>query len=635
MPIAVRTLVLVVACTGSIVARADARSAQQMHSSFDVAEASVADLSSALAAGRVTSVQLVEAYLARIAAYDQAGPALNAILRINPRARAQAATLDAERARGAVRGPLHGIPILLKDNIDTHDMPTTAGSIALAGMVPPDDAFLVRRLREAGAIILGKTNLHELAAGTVTISSLGGQTLNPYDPTRNPGGSSGGTGAAVAASFAALGWGSDTCGSIRIPAAYNNLFGLRPTQGLFSGDGVIPLSHTQDVAGPLARTVTDLAVALDATVGVDAADAGTRILEGRPLPRFAAGLDAGSLRGARFGVLSAHFGDTPDEQETTSVVRAAIDALRALGATVIDIEIPDLDTMLEGSGVIDYELKPDLAEYLSTVPDAPVRSLADILERGLHHVALAERLRQREARGTRDGAEYLAALARRAPLADAVRLVLERERLDALLYPTARRGPALVGEPNRGANCQLSASTGFPALSMPAGFTAGGIPVGLEMLGGPLADVRLVSLAYAYEQGTRPRRAPLWTPPLAAGAAPAAERFEGTAMRSDGEGVLATFTFEPAGSVLGWSLSAAGATPDDVLAVTLERLAGDRPAGVMLRLAGPGLIPAAGTVRLSAQERESLLAGGLILAVYLADAPVAPARAPVRPRRAP
>ncbi len=211
---------------------------------FEVFEATIPELQSAMASGRVTSAELVDAYLARIDAYDRYGPNLNSILRLNPNARSEAESLDWERERLGPRSMLHGIPILLKDNYDTFDMPTSGGSVALAGFVPADDAFQVKRLREAGAIILGKTNLHELAMGITTISSLGGQTRNPYDLQRNPGGSSGGTGAAVAASFGAIGWGTDTCGSIRNPAAQNNLFGLRPTKGLSSIDGVMPLCHT-------------------------------------------------------------------------------------------------------------------------------------------------------------------------------------------------------------------------------------------------------------------------------------------------------------------------------------------------------------------------------------------------------
>src|SRR3954463_10314314 len=278
-----------------------ARAPTERASTDIVYEASITDLQSAMAEHRTTSAALVDAYLARIKAYDHAGPALNAIIRLNPRAREDAVAMDAERRAGKVRGPLHGIPIILKDNYSTRDFVTSAGSVALAGLQTPDDAFQVKKLRDAGAIILGKSNMHELASGITSISSIGGQTCNPYDPDRSPGGASGGgggagggrfrggglgSGAAVAASFAAVAWGSDTCGSIRIPSAVHNLFGLRPTKGLSSISGIVPLSHTQDVGGPLARTVRDLAIALDATVGPDPADAATKLVADRPPPRF-------------------------------------------------------------------------------------------------------------------------------------------------------------------------------------------------------------------------------------------------------------------------------------------------------------------------------------------------------------
>src|SRR5215217_6142077 len=270
-----RLLVLATAALGAPALSAQSAARQP---AFDVYEASVSDLQAAMTAGRATAESLVDAYLARIAAYDARGPQIKAMVRINPNARADARRLDDERRQGRVRGPLHGIPIILKDNFDTADLPTSGGSLALANHQTQGDAFVVRKLRDAGAIILGKSNMHELAAGITTISSLGGQTRNPYDPRRCPGGSSGGTGAAVAASFAAVGWGSDTCGSIRIPSAFGSLAGLRPTQGLVSRSGVMPLSHTQDIPGPLARTVTDLAIALDVSVGVDSADSSTRVL---------------------------------------------------------------------------------------------------------------------------------------------------------------------------------------------------------------------------------------------------------------------------------------------------------------------------------------------------------------------
>ncbi|HUE96951.1 MAG TPA: amidase family protein, partial [Longimicrobiaceae bacterium] len=248
----------------------------------EVTEATIAELQEAMETGRATSAEITAAYLARIAAYDRGGPRLGAMIRINPNALAEAESLDHERAARGSRGVLHGIPIILKDNYATFDMVTSAGSLALSALRPPADAFQVRRLREAGAVIVGKANMDELASGYVGISSLGGQTLNPYDLTRIPGGSSGGTGASIAASYAAVGWGSDTCGSIRVPASHNNLVGLRATKGLSSIAGILPLSHTQDVGGPLARTVEDLAIALDATIGPDPADPATSALGGRP-----------------------------------------------------------------------------------------------------------------------------------------------------------------------------------------------------------------------------------------------------------------------------------------------------------------------------------------------------------------
>src|SRR5215510_6180623 len=292
---------------------------------FEVYEQSITDLQAAMSSGRVTSRGLVDSYLARIAAYDQAGPRLNAILLVNPRARDEADAMDRERADKKLRGPLHGIPVLIKDNYDTADMPTSGGALGLATLQPPADAFQVKRLRDAGAVILGKTTMHELAAGITTISSLTDQTRNPYDLNRVPGGSSGGTGAAIGASFAAAGMGSDTCGSIRIPAANQNLVGLRGTQGLSSRTGVMPLSSTQDIAGPLARSVTDLAIMLDATVGADPADPVTAESAGKIPKSYRDALDAAGLKGARIGVLRALWGNAPEDDEVAGIVRKALD----------------------------------------------------------------------------------------------------------------------------------------------------------------------------------------------------------------------------------------------------------------------------------------------------------------------
>ena len=286
--------------------------------SYDAFERTIPELQAAMENGETTAEQLVRQYLARIEAFDQQGPRLNAMIYVSPRAIDDAAALDRERTAGKVRGPLHGIPLVLKDNYETHDMPTTSGVFALADFVPRDDGFLVRRLREAGAVFVGKTNLHEFARGIYTVSSLGGNTRNPYDPERNPGGSSGGTAAAVTANFAAAGTGSDTCGSIRIPAAFNNLFGLRATQGTTRLDGIVPLAPTQDVAGPLARSMVDLTTLLDVTVDAPGS--------------FHDALQEDALQGARLGVLKAYLQTDEPYGPVSRVVRDAITTMAKAGA---------------------------------------------------------------------------------------------------------------------------------------------------------------------------------------------------------------------------------------------------------------------------------------------------------------
>ena len=597
--------------------------------SVEVFEASITELQEAMSDGRVTAVQLVDAYLARISAYDQGGPALNSMVYLNPNARAQAAALDQERALRGARGPLHGIPIILKDNYDTADLPTSGGSIALAGMIPPDDAFQVRKLREAGAVILGKSNMHELAAGITTISSVGGQTRNPYDPSRNPGGSSGGTGAAIAASFAAIGWGSDTCGSIRIPASHHNLFGLRPTKGLSSIDGIIPLSHTQDVGGPLARTAMDLAIGLDATIGADEADPATRILADRALPGFVDALDAEALQGVRLGVLTMLFGEAREDEEHAELVRAALDSMREAGAELIDIEIPGLDSILSGSGLIGHEFKWDLIDYLAATPAAQVGSLQDILDRGLYHVRLEANFRRRAATEVRESAAYHRAVAKRAAARDAVLTTMDELSLDALAYPTIRRRAAQIGDPQRGSNCQLSAATGFPALSVPAGFTGAGLPTGLELLGRPLEDARLLALGFAFEQSTQPRRAPGRTPPLEDGRAPAPVTFVAAA-----QGGRATahvlFSWDVGTSALSYVATVSGISAEEIHGVGLHRAQRDQEGGVIYRISGPGGQEASGTITLNAEGGEALMGGDLYLRLYTTEAPSGGPRAPLR-----
>jgi Asp-tRNA(Asn)/Glu-tRNA(Gln) amidotransferase A subunit family amidase len=472
----------------------------------------------------VSSQELVTLYMARVRAYDQDGPRINAMIAINPHALDAAAALDAERRSRGPRGPLHGIPIVVKDNFETADMPTTSGSVALAGFETHRDAFQVRKLRDAGAVIIGKTNLHEFASGITTISSLGGQTRNPYDPQRNPGGSSGGTGAAVTASFAAAGMGADTCGSIRIPAASNDLYGLRATPGLSSRDGIIPLSHSQDVGGPLARTVTDLAIMLDATVGPDARDATTTAGDGHIPRSYRDALVRNGLSGARIGILTTLFGTAPEDAEVADIVRDAVARMRRLGADTVEIDVPDLEELLQDSSVIDAEFKFDLIDYLAQYPNAPVKSIADILESGRYHPSLERGLKRRNAVEARDTDAYRRALAKRAAVQRAVVSVMAGHQLTALAYPVLRRKPALIGQPQAGSNCQLSASAGLPAMSVPAGFTGDALPVGAELLGGMFSEPQLLKIAYAYEQAVKLRRPPPTTPALAERASPGAKR---------------------------------------------------------------------------------------------------------------
>ena len=588
--------------------------AQPTRPSFEVFEASIPELQRGMTEGRVTSVQLVNAYLARIAAYDSKGPELNAMIRLNPRARAEAARLDQERRAGKVRGPLHGVPIVLKDNYDTADMPTTGGLLAFASLRPKDDAFVVRRLRDAGVVILGKTNLHELAHGITTISSIGGQTRNPYDPQRNPGGSSGGTGAAVAASFAAVGWGSDTCGSIRNPCAYNNLVGLRPTQGLVSRRGIMPLSHTQDIGGPLARTVTDLAIALDATFGIDSLDPAARPYLGRELPRFTDSLSATALKGARIGILTHYFVDT--DEEIADTVRAAIRAMRALGAEVVDVRIPSFDSLIAGTSVIPLEMKFDINDYLAEHPGAPVTTFSQMLAEGFFHEALEPRFVLRDTMKVRDSEPYKRALAKQSGLRDRIVFLFDSLKLDAFAYPTMRQRPALIGDAQPGGTCQLSAHTGLPALSMPAGFTADGLPIGLELMGRPLSDARLVGFAYAFEQAGSRRRPPPTTPALVNGRPPG-PRTVIVSARTPTASARSQFTFDPTANRLSYRVAVTGDTTR-VHAVVLRRVDSARTR-VIHRLSGPGTTAASGSISLSAANSRALKDGQLVLSIFTDD----------------
>ena len=583
---------------------------------FDVMERSITELGAALDAGTVTSRDLVAGYLARVEAYDQQGPALHAMVVLNPDAAAAADRLDAERAAGRVRGPLHGIPVVVKDNYDTGDMPTSAGAVGLATSVPPDDATQVRRLREAGAIILGKTSMHELARGITTVSSLTGQTRNPYDPARNPGGSSGGTGAAVAASFGAVGMGSDTCGSIRIPSAHHALVGLRGTRGLASGDGIVPLSTTQDIGGPLARSVEDLAITLDATVGVDPADPVTARSEGRVPASFRDALDPDGLRGARLAVLHELLGDSGAERPVSTVIEAGAEAMAAAGAEIVDVGETDLRSFLEDASVIGLEFRRDFDAYLAETPGAPVRTLAELVELGLYHEIIDNGLRTSLEVETLDTDDYRDRLARRDAARAAVEALLDEHDLTALVYPTIRQTARPVGLAQPGSNCALSAVSGLPAITVPAGYAADGMPVGLEMIGREFAESDLIRLAYAFEQATGHRRPPDSTPSLVAPPPPVVIE---AAAEANGAGLRGRFELDRARRELAYSVSAYGVPAEDVLFVHLHRAVEGGGAGPVAHLlGGRGRARSSGRLQLSARDLESLRAGGLYAAVHLA-----------------
>ena len=465
-------------------------------------EASIPELQSAMEAGELTSVELVDFYLARIAAYDDAGPELNTFITVNPAARDEAAALDAERAATGSRGPLHGIPVVVKDNIGTADMPTTAGSLALEGFVPAQDAFQVRRLREAGAIILGKTNLFEFALRRESLSSLGGQSRNPYDPGRDPGGSSGGTAVAVAANLAAVGLGTDTCGSIRGPSAHNDLYGLRPSSGLSSRAGVIPFSTTLDTVGPMAREVVDLAIVLDATVGADPADPST--VEVAPTS-YVDAVDPSGLEGRRIGLVSFALGSHQEE-----LIAGAMDEIEANGADVVDVKLPHVPNM--DSLFLEYEAA--LHDYLAAQPESPVRSLDDILTMDIPGKP-GRRLRSFDvATGLTTSPRHREAVQGREPFRDAVIELMDEHDLDAIAYPTSRGIARPVGKSQNAYDCWSAAYAGAPAITIPTGFTSKGLPVGLELMGRPFDERTLIAIAAGYQAHTKHRLLPPATPPL-------------------------------------------------------------------------------------------------------------------------
>ena len=490
---------------------------------FDLEETSIGDLAASMASGERTARSVTEAYLARIAEIDRQGPTLRSVIETNPDALDIADALDRERAEGRVRSPLHGVPILVKDNIDTADgMTTTAGSLALGGSIPVEDSRVAQRLREAGAVLLGKANLSEWANFRSTRSSSGwsargGQCRNPYALDRNPCGSSSGSGAAVSANLTAAAIGTETDGSIVCPATANGIVGIKPTVGLVSRAGIVPISETQDTAGPMARSVRDAALVLGAIAGVDPRDPATTPSETRGLGDYTPFLDADGLRGARIGIQRSVFGfhDAVDR-----LMEAAIAVLRDRGAVIVD----PIDLAASGglrraeTEVLFYEFKAGLNAYLANLRNPPIRSLAELIGFNERNAAdeLAwfgqERLIAAESKGPLSSMEYRRAhaVARRLSRAAGIDRVMDGGSLDAILAPTG--GPAWVtdlvnGDHFGGSSSQFAAASGYPNVTVPAGFVHG-LPVGVSFFGRAWSEPTLIRIAYAFEQATRHRRAP-------------------------------------------------------------------------------------------------------------------------------
>jgi len=501
-------------------------------SPFDLEEATFADLQAGMASGRMTSASITQQYIARIGELDRKGPTLRHVLEINPDALAIAESLDRERKSGRVRGPLHGIPILLKDNIDTADrMTTTAGSMALEGSIPLQDAFIAAKLRAAGAVLLGKTNLSEWANFRSTHSSSGwsgrgGQAKNPYVLDRNPCGSSSGSGGAVSANLCAAAIGTETDGSIVCPSSANGIVGIKPTLGLVSRSGIIPIAHSQDTAGPMARTVRDAAIILSALIGIDPRDPATRGAQARGLIDYTRALDPNGLRGARIGVARTKFFGYSDV--TDKIINAAIDTMKAQGAVIVDPANIETAGKFDDSefDVLLYEFKADLNGYLAGLgPKAPVRTLQDIID-------FNDRNKDREMPWF--GQEIMVMAQKKGPLSEkkyrdelaknirmsrtqGIDATMTKYKLDAIVAPTG--GPPwttdlINGDHFSGASSTPAAVAGYPNINVPAGFWHN-LPVGISFFGRAYSEPTLIKLAYAYEQASKHRRAPQFIPTLA------------------------------------------------------------------------------------------------------------------------
>jgi amidase len=495
---------------------------------FELDELSTAELQSGMASGKYSARSLAKLYLDRIDEVDKHGPAINSVIELNPDALSIAADLDKERQGKRVRGPLHGIPMLIKDNIDTHDrMTTTAGSLALGGSIPLQDSFVAKKLREAGAVILGKTNLSEWANFRSSHSSSGwsgrgGQTKNPYVLDRNPCGSSSGTGAAVAANLSAIGIGTETDGSVVCPSNANSLVGIKPTLGLISRAGIIPIAANQDTAGPMCRTVTDAAILLGVLTGIDSNDPVTKTSAGKSFTDYTKFLDADSLRGARIGIHRKGFGFNDGVDK---LMNDCIDIIKKRGATIVDpADIPTQgkfdDSELE---VLLYEFKAGLNSYLASLgPRAPIKSLKEIID-------FNEQYKDREmpyfgqdlfikaqAKGPLTDKAYRDALAKdqRMSRKEGIDFVMDKNKLDALIAPTG--GPAWTtdwvnGDHFTGGYSTASAVAGYPHITVPAGYVFG-LPIGISFFGRAWSEPTLIKFAFAFEQATKARRPPQFLP---------------------------------------------------------------------------------------------------------------------------
>lgn len=491
---------------------------------FEYEETTIAELQARLGQGKVSAAGVVRKYLERIHEIDRQGPALRAVIEVNPEALAIARALDEERRVKGPRGPLHGIPVLLKDNVDTHDrLTTTAGSLALAGSIPPTDSGVAQKLRQAGAVILGKTNLSEWAnfRSTHSISGWsgrGGQTRNPYALDRNPSGSSSGSAVAVAANLCAVAVGTETDGSILSPSSYNGIVGLKPTLGLISRAGIVPIAHSQDTAGPMARTVTDAAILLGSLAGADPRDPVTSESADKSYPDYVPFLDPKGLQGARLGVARQFFGT---HAQADQAMARALDAMKRLGATLVDpVEFPTHGKFGESEfEVLLYEFKAGLNAYLAGLgPNAPVRTLKEIIAFNERNQSTEmpcfgqEIMLQAEAKGPLTDKAYLDALAkdRRLTRAEGIDAILAQHRLDAIVAPTC--GPAhltdpVYGDRDTGGSTSMAAVAGYPSITVPAGFVHG-LPVGLSFFAGAYSEPKLLRLAFAFERASKIRRPP-------------------------------------------------------------------------------------------------------------------------------